>query len=168
MKDSDSIIFEFLEDLLGEGGVEIASIISTKESTAEELAEEIDMKINNVRKVLYKLYDHRLASYRRTRDKTTGWYIYFWKLNIDNAPSIVKNIETNYLKKLEDNLQYETASMYFICKNSCQRLSFEDAQEINFICPVCGEILEFFDNSKIISRIQEEIKDIKHKKAETA
>ncbi len=157
MKDINTFIFEFLEDLLGDGGVEIASIIGKKESTAEELAEETDMKINNVRKVLYKLYDHRLASYRRIRDKNTGWYIYFWKLDFEKAPEVVKNLESNYLNKLEERLKYETSTMYFVCKNTCMRFSFADAQEVSFKCPSCNETLEYFDNSKIIARLEDEI-----------
>lgn len=168
MNDVDTMIFEFLEDLLGEGGVEIASIIGTKESTAEELAEETNMKINDVRKVLYKLYDHRLASYRRTRDKNTGWYIYYWKLDLDKAPGIVKGMESDYLARLEERLEHETASMYFICKNNCLRFSFSDAQDVGFKCPSCGEALEYFDNSKIIERLEKEISNIKERQAELA
>jgi len=168
LSDIDTLIFEFLEDLLGEGGVEIASIIGMKETTAEELAEETSMKINDVRKVLYKLYDHRLASYRRIRDKNTGWYIYYWKLDMDKAPEIIKDIETNYLSRLEERLQHETSSMFFLCKNNCMRFSFDEAQELMFKCPHCEEPLEYFDNSKIISRLEDEIATIKERKTETA
>ena len=168
MRDIDTLIFEFLEDLLGEGGVEIASIIGTKESTAEELAEETEMKINDVRKVLYKLYDNRLASYRRTRDKTTGWYIYYWKLDLEKAPEIVKDMESSYLSRLEERLEQEMASMYFVCKNTCMRFSFDDAQEVQFVCPECGEQLDYFDNSKIIQRLQDEIESIKEAQGSSA
>lgn len=162
MRDIDTLIFEFLEDLLGEGGVEIASIISMKEATAEELAEETEMKINDVRKVLYKLYDHRLASYRRTRDKTTGWYIYYWKLDLEKAPEIVHEMESSYLTRLEERLEQEQACMYFVCRNTCMRFTFDDAQEVQFKCPECGEPLEYYDNAKIIERLQDEIASIKH------
>lgn len=168
MRDIDTLIFEFLEDLLGEGGVEIASIIGTKESTAEELAEETEMKINDVRKVLYKLYDNRLASYRRTRDKTTGWYIYYWKLDLEKAPEIVKGMESSYLSQLEERLEQEMASMYFVCKNTCMRFSFDDAQEVQFVCPECGEQLDYFDNTKIIQRLQDEIESIKEAQGSSA
>lgn len=168
MSDIDTLIFEFLEDLLGEGGVEIASIIGMKETTAEELAEETSMKINDVRKVLYKLYDHRLASYRRIRDKNTGWYIYYWKLDMEKAPEIIEDIENNYLSGLEERLAHETSSMYFLCSNNCMRYSFDEAQELMFKCPQCDEPLEFFDNSKIITRLENEIANIKERKAQSA
>ncbi|MBN1785799.1 MAG: transcription factor E [Candidatus Methanofastidiosa archaeon] len=168
MSDIDTLIFEFLEDLLGEGGVEIASIIGMKESTAEELAEETSMKINDVRKVLYKLYDHRLASYRRIRDKTTGWYIYYWKLDMEKAPEIIQDIENSYLSRLEERLEHENSSMYFLCKNNCMRYSFEEAQELQFKCPQCEEQLEYFDNTKIISRLEDEIATIKDRKSLSA
>jgi len=168
LNDIDTLIFEFLENLLGEGGVEIASIIGMKESTAEELAEETTMKINDVRKVLYKLYDHRLASYRRIRDKNTGWYIYYWKLDVEKAPEIIGEIEDNYLSRLEERLEHETSSMYFLCKNNCMRYSFEEAQELMFKCPHCEESLEYFDNTKIITRLEDEISNIKDKKTQIA
>lgn len=168
MDDIDALIFDFLEKLLGEGGVEIAFMISEEEATAEALAEATSMKINDVRKVLYKLYDHRLAAYRRTRDKTTGWYIYYWKLDMDKAPEIVHEIEEEYMRDLQQRLEMEQSSMYFVCKNMCNRFSFEDAQAVEFKCPECGESLEYYDNAKIISRLEDEILKLKAKKAETA
>ena len=61
---------------------DILSILNgTEEVTDEQLAEKSGMRLNVVRKILYKLYDNRLASYRRVRDKNTGWFVYFWKLN---------------------------------------------------------------------------------------
>jgi len=36
------------------------------------------LKLNTVRKTLYKLYSGKLAQFRRIRDKSTGWFIYYW------------------------------------------------------------------------------------------
>ena len=36
------------------------------------------LKLNTVRKTLYKLYSEKLAQFRRIRDKSTGWFIYYW------------------------------------------------------------------------------------------
>jgi transcription initiation factor TFIIE subunit alpha len=42
-----------------------------------------------VRRTLYKLYSEKLAQFRRIRDKSTGWFIYYWwhdkKYNFDEA-----------------------------------------------------------------------------------
>jgi len=66
------LLFDFLEELLGEEGVEVANIIYEKEATDEEISKITHLRINNVRRALYKLYDNRLATYRRIKDKETG------------------------------------------------------------------------------------------------
>ncbi len=78
----DSNVKQFFEETLGEEGLMIIKALIGREATDEELSEELGIKLNVTRKILYKLYDYRLASYVRTKDKDIGWYIYTWKLKI--------------------------------------------------------------------------------------
>jgi transcription initiation factor TFIIE subunit alpha len=158
MKDVSAVIFEFLEGLLGEGGVEVVSTIYDKEYTDEEIAKETGIRVNTVRKVLYRLYDNRLASYRRTRDKKTGWYIYFWKMDLNKASEVMKNLERDYLQQLVKRLEYERNNMFFYCDNGCKKVIFDVASENNFRCPGCNGKLIFFDNSSIIENLERQIK----------
>ena len=48
---------------------EIIDCLKNGYSTDEEISEKISCKLNIVRKILYKLYDMRLASYKRDKDK---------------------------------------------------------------------------------------------------
>lgn len=154
------VIFEFLEELLGEGGVEIASIIYEKESTDEEISKETGIKINTVRRVLYRMYDNRLASYRRIRDKETGWYIYYWKMELEKAPRVMRNLERDYLKNLQELLEYEKSNMFFSCPNGCNRVVFATAEENNFKCSTCNLTLDYFDNSQVIEKLEKQIKKL--------
>ena len=43
-----------------------------------EPGDDVILKLNTVRKTLYKLYSAKLAQFRRIRDKSTGWFIYYW------------------------------------------------------------------------------------------
>jgi transcription initiation factor TFIIE subunit alpha len=160
MKDVSAVIFEFLEGLLGEGGVEIASTIYDNEYTDEEIAKETGIRVNTVRKVLYRLYDNRLASYRRTRDKKTGWYIYYWKMDLNKASEIMKNLEREYLQELLQQLEYERNNMFFSCGNGCERVVFEVASEKNFKCSGCEGDLLYYDNSKVIKNLEHQIKKL--------
>jgi len=63
---------------------EIIDCLKNGYSTDEEISEKISCKLNIVRKILYKLYDMRLASYKRDKDKETQWYTYDWKFNEKN------------------------------------------------------------------------------------
>ncbi len=44
--------------------------------------------------------------------------------------------------------------MYFVCPQGHIRLDFETATEYDFICPECGDELEFFDNTGLIKQIK--------------
>lgn len=158
MKDVSTVIFEFLEGLLGEGGVEVASTIYDNEYTDEEISKETGIRVNTVRKVLYRLYDNRLASYRRTRDKKTGWYIYYWKMDLNKASEVMKGLEREYLNKLRERLEYEQNNMFFRCDNGCKKVVFDTASENNFKCPGCNGTLSFFDNSAIIEDLENQVR----------
>ena len=65
----------------GDDGVRIIGILSEhKNITVEELAETTGIQINDVRKLLYRFYNHSLITNRRFRDKETGWFIFQWSL----------------------------------------------------------------------------------------
>ena len=161
MKDVSAVIFGFLEELLGEGGVEVASTIYDNEYTDEEISKETGIRVNTVRKVLYRLYDNRLASYRRTRDKKTGWYIYYWKMDLNKASEIMRNLEREYLQTLLQKLEYESSNMFFKCENGCEKVVFDTASENNFRCPDCSSILSYSDNSEIIQNLEEQIRKLR-------
>ncbi len=158
MKDVSVVIFEFLEELLGEGGVEVASTIYDNEFTDEEISKETGIRVNTVRKVLYRLYDNRLASYRRTRDKKTGWFIYYWRMDLNKASEIMQNLEREYLQKLLQRLEDERSNMFFRCDNGCDKVAFDIASEYHFKCPGCSGTLSYFDNGTIIQDLEEQVK----------
>ena len=47
------------------------------------------LKLNTVRKTLYKLYSAKLAQFRRIRDKSTGWFSYYWWHEFDMIEEIL-------------------------------------------------------------------------------
>ena len=68
-------------EVAGEEGVKVVKLLAQKSSmTDEELAQKTELNLNKIRKVLYRLYDARLATYRRVRDSETGWFVYYWQL----------------------------------------------------------------------------------------
>lgn len=118
------------------------------------------LKLNTVRKTLYKLYSEKLAQFRRIRDKSTGWFIYYWWHEFDLLQEILMEKKKLLERKLRDRLQFEEANYFFICKN-CEasniKYNFEDAFELNFRCPDCGEPLEAQDNKRLIDFLRKKI-----------
>ena len=118
------------------------------------------LKLNTVRKTLYKLYSEKLAQFRRIRDKSTGWFIYYWWHEFDFLEELVLEKKKLVQIKLRDRLQFEENNYFFLCKN-CNKINikykFDEAFELNFRCPDCGSPLEAQDNQNIINLLKEKI-----------
>ena len=86
----------------GEEGVMIIDAIrSVDEITVDEIAEQTEIQINEVRKILYRFYNHSLVTSRRFRDKETGWFIFQWRLQQELIEAFLNGMKAKILKKLK-------------------------------------------------------------------
>ncbi|MFW9895560.1 MAG: hypothetical protein ACFFD7_07140 [Candidatus Thorarchaeota archaeon] len=118
------------------------------------------LKLNSVRRTLYKLYSEKLAQFRRIRDKSTGWFIYYWWHEFDLLEEILLEKKNLLDSKLRERLSFEENNYFFVCP-SCEsfnkKYNFEEAFELNFRCPDCGSPLEAQDNKEIIEFLKRRI-----------
>jgi transcription initiation factor TFIIE subunit alpha len=126
--------------------------------TDEAIHEKTDIKLNTVRKLLYKLHDASIATYKRNKDPETQWFTYSWKFETEEVISRIRKDSEKYLKMLNDELEREENNMFFICPQGHVRLDFDESSDYEFLCPACGEELEFQDNTETIEQIKEDIK----------
>jgi len=148
-------------ELLGEEAVHLIQILSEQEETTDdELILKTGMKLNNLRKILYQLFEQSLVSYRRVRDKDAGWFKYYWRINRTGLSILLNAKKRRILAKLKERLEYETRNMFFICPTDNVRYVFEDAMETNFQCPNCGGKLESVQNQDIISVLKIKIAEL--------
>ncbi|MCW4020896.1 MAG: transcription factor [Candidatus Bathyarchaeota archaeon] len=147
----------------GEEAVGIVEILSkVDEITDEEIVAKSDIKLNTIRKILYRLYDRSLVGLRRTRDKNTGWFIFHWRLQPDQLDGFLTNQKRRILEKLEARLSYEENHDFYYCYTAeCRRLPFEEATEYVFRCPKCDKRLMHFDNSSIIDFLSEKVAQLR-------
>jgi len=141
----------------GEDAVKVVKVLAkTKEGTDDVIATESGVRLNTVRKILYKLYDHALVSATRIRDDKTGWYIFYWKLQPDQLDAFIRSRKRRTLEKLKSRLEHERAHSFFMCKKcSDVRITFEEAMESAFKCPKCGGQLVGTDNSRMIEYLSD-------------
>lgn len=126
--------------------------------TDEEISNKTGIKLNIVRKILYRLYDMGLATYKRSKDPETQWFTYSWKFEKDEVINRIIKDSENYLKILNDELEREENNMFFLCPQGHVRLDFDDASDYEFLCPACDAELVFQDNAETIKQIKEDIK----------
>jgi len=151
------------EALGDEEAVKVIEILkSSDEITDDEIANKTGIRLNNVRKILYKLYDHSLVSLRRTRDPKTGWFIFHWKLQPDQLEGFILSQKRRILEKLNIRLEYEKNHDFYYCRTpGCKRVPFEEAVELVFKCPTCGKPLTHYDNEKIVKVLTQKVEQLR-------
>ncbi len=157
----DSEAQQFLQEIIGEEGMDVVIHLMDQEATDEKLSEETGIKLNVIRKILYRLYDYRLASYTRTKDKSIGWYIYTWQLDLHRVYDILTERKKRILNELNKKLEFETTNIFFCCKNDNSKVPFDIASEYSFRCPQCQGEMEHLDNQRIVMSLEEEISRLK-------
>ena len=155
----DKTLQKVAEAFGGEEAVQIVNVLrGVEETTDDEIAVQTEIRLNTVRKILYKLYDHSLVGLRRSRDKTTGWFIFHWRLQLDQLAGFIMNQKRRVLEKLETRLTYEQDHDFYSCfTESCKRIPFEEAMELVFRCPTCNKLLMHFDNTDLKASLIERI-----------
>jgi transcription initiation factor TFIIE subunit alpha len=155
----DPRIKDYIVRSAGEHGLQVAKLLDEMgEATDTDMAERLGEKPSHVRKVLYDLYEARIAEYYQKKDKETGWQTFHWKLNFENALRTLELHQRKRLEELEHKLKQEEDTQFFACRNHPRaRLSFEQASDLGFRCPECQGVLEAEDKKAIISAIQAEI-----------
>ena len=151
----NSQVQELLIDITDdeENSVMIIECLLNGKTSDEDIAEETEIKINTVRKILNKLYDAGVASYKRSKDPESNYEIYNWKFDQKKVNDIINNKHEELLKEIEKSLKYEKNNMFFACKTNNHRYIYENASKYNFICPQCRESLEYQDNTLIIGEL---------------
>lgn len=153
----DPRIREYFRKVVGDEGLRILEKVPEGEITDSELAKLNDTKPTSVRKVLYKLYERRIAEYRTERDDTSGWITYWWRFNRDNLEKIMEKEADDELKQLSTRLDYERNGEFFQCQ--CQCVLFEEAAEKDFWCEECDSKFEYLDNGALIKELEDLIEE---------
>ncbi|MEM2874006.1 MAG: transcription factor [Candidatus Nanoarchaeia archaeon] len=154
-----------LEVMLSEIGIElddatlkVLSLLQKKKSAVEEeIAKKLKLKINDTRKLLYKLYEKRLAIYEKKADpKKKWWYIYYWSLDKDRIQELFLEYKRRQIEKKRRELEAER-KFAFACKSCETKYQYEEALETEFTCPTCGSILEEAKPTLTAKRLQREL-----------
>jgi transcription initiation factor TFIIE subunit alpha len=154
---NDPLVREYFRRMIGEEGLKIIENFPRGEITDSEIAELNDTKTTSVRKVLYKLYERRIAQYRTERDDMSGWITYWWSFNRDNVKKMMDKEADDELKRLRKELEYERNGEFYQCP--CQCVLFEEAAEKDFWCEECESNFEYFDNGVLIKGLEEQIEE---------
>jgi len=164
----DITLIKVAEVFGSEDAVKVIDILKgVNEITDDEIANKTGIRLNSIRKILYKLYDHSLVGLRRSRDENTGWFIFHWRLQPDQLEGFIQNQKRRVLEKLETRLGYEKNHDFYYCYTpGCKRIPFEEAIELVFRCPTCNKPLMHYDNEKILEVLNRRVEQLRKELSE--
>lgn len=172
------LLHDLVEEMAGENTGRIVDILFGKKNVNEFLiAKKMELTINQVRNILYKLSADNLVSFERKKDKRKGWYIYYWTLNTEKCLVKLEQSLIDKIDKLNEVLKERETKRFYVCKSCNIEVTEEKALDDGFSCEECAEIYELSDNSgpirdtkakitrteKSLQLIQEELQEIREK-----
>lgn len=129
----------------------IECMLEGKESEID-IAEQTKIKLTTVRKVLYKLNDTGITTYKKKIEPKTKSLDYYWKFHKKIVFDILAKKSKELIEEFEESIKYEKSNMFFACAIG-HRYKFENASEFNFQCPKCGDLLQHKDNTAKITEL---------------
>jgi len=159
----DETLNKVAEVFGSEDAVKVINLLKgVEEITDDEIANKTGIRLNAVRKILYRFYDHSLVGLRRSRDENTGWFVFHWRLQPDQLEGFILNQKRRVLEKLQTRLDYEKGHDFYYCgMPKCKQIPFEEAIELVFRCPSCGKPLMHFDNRHLIDALTEKVAQLR-------
>lgn len=164
----EKLLYNLIEDLTGEGNGRIIETLLNKKDVNEFLiAKKMELTVNQVRNILYKLSNFGLVSFTRKKDQKKGWYIYFWTLDNKKSFKLIETHLKNKVQKLSEQLHNRETRRYYTCPYCKIEVTEDVALENGFSCEECAEVYLLSDNTphmreikSKITRIQNEIVEI--------
>ncbi len=154
---NDRVIRGYLMSLIGEEGLKMIENMPEGEVTDEEIAETSGVLLNTVRRTLFILYENKFAIVARERDSNSGWLTYLWHLDFSDIEHQLMREKKKLMRSLKTRLDFEEGNVFYVCPQGCVRLLFDEAIETEFLCPMCGEDLVFYDNSVFVETLQKRL-----------
>jgi transcription initiation factor TFIIE subunit alpha len=155
---SNRFVQEYLTTNFGEESVRVIKAVN-EEMTDDALAEKCKLKVSEIRKILNKLHNLRLAEYTRIKDKDTGWYSYIWKVNLSSIYQILgKSMQTEMDRLTQQFEECTTVFSYYCPKCSKNNIiEFDSATRLAFKCPNCKKNLKATqaENETIAEQLEE-------------
>jgi len=142
------LLHDLVEEMAGENTGRIVDILFGKKDVNEFLiAKKMELTINQVRNILYKLSADGLVSFIRKKDKRKGWYIYYWTLKTEKCLVKLEGSLMNKIETLNNILGSRETKRFYVCKPCGIEVGEEKALEHGFSCEECAEVYELSDNS---------------------
>ena len=134
---------EYLTTNIGTESLKILEYLASGPQTDEALAAKLELKINDVRRILNALNGHSITRYDTNKD-SKGWLIFRWHVEDQKLQEFADTLRKNSSLQGQKKHLPENCNDFFFCevcyKKDKSILPFETAFEYRFRC-ACGKPL---------------------------
>jgi len=143
----DPNIRRLIVNYAGEHSIPVLKLLE-KYSQDEEIANELNIRVSDIRAVLNKFNEAGFAYYDRSQDEETGWYYYKW--NIDEK-KFLRWIEDKLINEINKYKYLALEGEHYFCPNCGLEplYKFDEAMDHQFRCPRCGTPLEYLEEGYV-------------------
>jgi transcription factor E len=119
--------------------------------TDEDISQDLDLKINSVRRILNILQGFGVTNYIVSKSNE-GWLSFYWYINISKIKDFLNYVVSVSSSKLNVN---DNCNDYFVCEKCYETdkliFTFDSAFETNFKCPNCESSLKRVSKTQAIN-----------------
>jgi transcription factor E len=136
---------------VGSPSVEVLKLLVKASQTDEGIAARLDMKINEVRRMLNVMNGYGFLRYDTNKDNK-GWLIFKWRIDRERLFEFEQNIN----KYVVDGAYASTnCNDFFFCAGCFESnkvvVPFDAAFELNFKCVGCGKALDMLSKEETLT-----------------
>lgn len=132
----NSVAVDYLKKNVSKSSIDVLDFL-TIPRTDEYIAEQLDIKINSIRRILNIMQGYGITNYYIAKN-TNGWLSFAWYMNTSKIQSFF-----NYINSIDNRevVIKEDCNDYFVCKKCYETnnliFTFESAFETEFKCTSC-------------------------------
>ena len=157
----EHIFDDTIEEIAGSDVITLLDFIKGKSLVSEfKIAEKLNLTVNHVRNMLYRLDAHNLVDFAKKKDKKKGWYVYFWTLDLMKLRDLAVKMKTEKIRQFNDRKMKEEKGEFFSCPDKHIRMNQENAMEYGFKCRECDLPLVMDDNKKMLGLLRKQIEKL--------
>jgi len=159
------LLNDVVSEIAGKQASDILGLLIGKKDVNEFLiAKKINLTINQVRNILYKLANFNLVSFTRKKDRRKGWYTYFWTLDSEKSLELLADKLKKEIESLNQQLKSREMKRFYLCNTCKTEVGEETALLHNFACQECGEIYVLADKKKVMEDLAREINHLERQR----
>ena len=136
---SNPVLRRYIIDIGGEQALAVLQALKYDKCTEDVIIRRSKSGKSDVRAALNKLHGLGLVEYIREKDENVGLYTYTWNMRYDKLSELSNKMLESSSAKSSEGASLEK----FSCAacGSEEEYLFEEAMDIQFKCPFCGNLL---------------------------